>query len=193
MATLVARGVSPVEIFSAVSDEVGRLFGAEAAIARFAVDGSAMVVLGLTQGIPVVSIGTRWALEDFLACTAVYRTGRAARNDHASHRDASGPVADSLRQMNFVSTVAAPIVAEARLWGVMTVSDDRDTLPPDAEERLERFTELVGTAIANAESRSALCRLVEEQAALRRVATQVARGLNPEEILSSASRLTDRS
>jgi hypothetical protein len=53
----------------------------EAAIALFAVDGPAMVGLGLTHGIPVVSIGTRWALEGFLACTAVYRTGRATRND----------------------------------------------------------------------------------------------------------------
>jgi len=156
VATLVARGVRPDEIFSAVSDEVGRLLGAEATIARFDGDGSAMVVVGLSEGVPVVSIGTRCELEDLVASSAVYRTGQPARDDHASHRDASGPVADSLRKMNFVSTVAAPIVVEGRLWGVMTVSDDRATLPPDTEERIERFTDVVGTAIANAESRSAL-------------------------------------
>jgi hypothetical protein len=87
--------------------------------------------------------------------------------------------------MKFVSTVAAPVVVEGRLWGVMTVADDRETLPPDTEERVERFTELVATAIANAESRSALCRLVGEQTALRRVATQVARGLSPAEIFNA--------
>jgi hypothetical protein len=48
-------------------------------------------------------------------------------------------------------------------------------LPADAEARLVSFTELVATAIANADSRAALARLAEEQAALRRVATLVAR------------------
>jgi GAF domain-containing protein len=192
VATLVARGVRPDEIFSAVSDEVGRLLDAEATIARFEGDGSATVVVGLSEGIPEVPIGTRSELEDFVASSAVYRTGRPARDDHASRRDASGPVADSLRRTNFVSTVAAPIVVEGRLWGVMTVADDRATLPPDTEEHIERFTDLVGTAIANAESRSALHRLVEEQAALQRVATQVARGLSPDEIFNAVSNEVSR-
>ena len=113
VATLVARGVSPADVFAAVSDEVGGLFGSEAAVARFEPDGSAMVVVGLTKGIPVVSIGTRWPLEDFLASTTVYRTGRPARNDHTGHRNASGSVAENLRKMDFISTVAAPIVVGA--------------------------------------------------------------------------------
>ena len=49
-------------------------------------------------------------------------------------------------------------------------------LPPDTGERLESFTELVGTAIANAEAQEGLKELVDEQAALRRVATLVAQG-----------------
>src|ERR671918_2346511 len=156
VATLVAGGADPEEIFSAVTDEVGRFFGSEAAIARFEPDGSAMVVVGLTKGIPVVSIGDRWKLENFLASSAVYRTGRPARNDHTGHRDASGEVAESLRRMDFVSTVAAPIVVEGNLWGVMTVSDRHEPLPSDTEERVARFTELVATAIANVESRAEL-------------------------------------
>jgi hypothetical protein len=116
VATLVAGGVSPDELFSAVSIEVGQLFGADAAIARFEPDGSSMIVVGLTPGIPVVSIGTRSELDEFLASTAVYCTGRPARSDHRAlirHRT----VADSLRQMSFVSTVAAPIVVEAGCGG----------------------------------------------------------------------------
>src|ERR671919_191103 len=144
------------EVFAAVTDEVGGLFGSEAAIARYEPDGSAMVVVGLPEGIPVVSIGTRWPLEDFLASTAVYRTGRPARSDHTGHRNASGSVAEDLRTMDFVSTVAAPIVVEGNLWGVMTVSDRRERLPPDTEERVARFTELVATALANANSRAEL-------------------------------------
>ena len=188
VATLVAEGTSADELFSAVTDEVGRLFGAEAAVARFEADGSAMVVVGLTQGIPIVTIGTRWPLEDFLASTAVYRTGRPARSDHTGHRNTSGQVADSLRQMNYVSTVAAPITVEGRLWGVMTVSDQRKPLPPDTEKRVANFTELVATAIADSESRSHLEQLASEQAALRRVATLVAQDVPASELFSAVAR-----
>ena len=187
VATLVAEGTSAGELLGAVTDEVGRLFGAEAAVARFEADGSAMVVVGLTQGIPIVTIGTRWPLEDFLASTAVYRSGRPARSDHTGHRNASGQVADSLRQMNYVSTVAAPITVEGRMWGVMTVSDRRKPLPPHTGERVAKFTELVATAIADSESRSHLEQLASEQAALRRVATLVAQVIPASELFGAVA------
>jgi signal transduction histidine kinase len=199
VATLVARGLRPDEIFSAVSEEVGRLFGGEAGIARYEPDGSAMIVVGLTQGFPAVAIGTRCELEDFLAATAVFRTGRAARSDRAAAHGVSGPVAERLRRTGFVSTVDAPIVVEGSLWGVMTVSHPRESLPAGTEERVEKFTELVATAIANAESRAELAaseararNLAEEQAALRRVATLVARGVLPDELLAAVARESRR-
>jgi signal transduction histidine kinase len=46
-------------------------------------------------------------------------------------------------------------VVEGRLWGAMIVGS-ADELPVDADDRLEKFTELLATAIANAESRSEL-------------------------------------
>ena len=52
---------------------------------------------------------------------------------------------------------------------------------------LASFTELVATAIANTESRAALARLAEEQAALRRVATLVARGVSPGEVFAAVT------
>jgi signal transduction histidine kinase len=53
--------------------------------------------------------------------------------------------------------VAAPISVEGRLWGVMTVgSGQEEPLPPETEARLAAFTELVATAIANAETQTAL-------------------------------------
>jgi hypothetical protein len=60
-------------------------------------------------------------------------------------------------------------------------------LPPDTEERLTNFTELVGTAIANVESREAVVRLADEQSALRRVAMLVARGVPPERLFVAVS------
>jgi signal transduction histidine kinase len=157
VATLVARGVSPDEIFSAVSNEVGRLFDSnQAAVARYERDGSGMVVVGASEGILGVSIGTRWPLEDFLAATAIHRTGRPTRKERSDFEAATGRIGDTLREINAVSSVSAPIVVEGDVWGVMAVSDMHKRMPPDAEERLQKFTELVGTAIANAASRGAL-------------------------------------
>jgi signal transduction histidine kinase/uncharacterized protein YoaH (UPF0181 family) len=196
VATLVARGVRPLEVFSAVSEEVGRVFASPyAGVARFEPDGSGVVILGVSEGIRNIPIGTKWPFEEFLATTAVYRTGRPARNESRDWEDISSPVAEKLRELGLVSTVAAPIVVEGTVWGVITVSDANQHLPPDAEERLAAFTELVATAIANAESRGELAsseararELASEQAALRRVATLVAEGASADELLALVSR-----
>ena len=78
-------------------------------------------------------------------------------------------------ELGVSSSVGCPIVAEGRLWGALAVhSKQSRPLPPDTESRIAQFTDLVGTAIANAESRRTADRLAEEQAALRRLATLVA-------------------
>lgn len=158
VATLVARRISPNELFSAVSNEVGQLFGSDqAAVGRYERDGSGLVFVGLSEGLlPSVPIGTRWPLEDHLAATAVYQTGRPARKDQADYETAKGPISDTLTELHISSVVAAPIVVEDKLWGAIVVIDASERLPPDSEERVAKFTELVATAIANAESRSEL-------------------------------------
>jgi signal transduction histidine kinase len=60
-----------------------------------------------------------------------------------------------LARLGAVSTVSSPIMVEGRLWGAVMVSSKAE-LPVDTEERLEKFTELVSTAIANAEAKSEL-------------------------------------
>jgi signal transduction histidine kinase len=52
--------------------------------------------------------------------------------------------------------MAVPIVVEGSLWGSIATGTERERFPEDAEQRLAEFTELAGTAIANAESRSEL-------------------------------------
>ena len=118
LATLVAQGVRPNEVFSAVSDEVGRLLGSDtAAVVRFEHDPPALVAVGVGQSIPGIPIGTRWELDDGLASTEVYRTGRSARIDAMDRSSLSGPVPESARRLGVVSTVACPIIVEGRLWG----------------------------------------------------------------------------
>jgi signal transduction histidine kinase len=74
------------------------------------------------------------------------------------------------------SSVGSPIVVEGRVWGALFVhAIQTERLPADTESRLLNFTELVGTAMARAQARTEVRRLADEQAALRRVATLVAR------------------
>jgi signal transduction histidine kinase len=155
VATLVAQGVPPVEIFSAVSDEVARLFRAQAAVLRFEHDGPAIVFVGVSKTLELPA-GTRWEFQPGMTSAEVYRTGSSARIDAMDWLSASGPVAGAARRLGIVSTVASPIVGEGRLWGAMTVASTDELLPFGLEGRLEKFTELLATAIANAESRSEL-------------------------------------
>src|SRR3954462_11020285 len=65
-------------------------------------------------------------------------------------------MADVQRAIGAVSIVGAPIVVEGKHWGFVTITDIDKRLPADAETRLEKFAELLGTAIANADSRAEL-------------------------------------
>jgi PAS domain S-box-containing protein len=157
VATLVARGVSPEEIFSAVTNEMGRLFdSSQAYVGRFEPDGATMVIVGVSDGIRGVSTGSRWELEDYMASTRVCRTGRAARVERSDFEHACGPMADLLREIGAFSSVGAPIVVQGQRWGSVTVTDTNKRLPVNAEKRLTKFAELLGTAIANADSRAEL-------------------------------------
>ena len=81
-----------------------------------------------------------------------------------------------------------PISIEGRLWGVMVVAFTHDELlPADTEAQLAGFTELVATTVANAQARGELRGFAEEQAALRRVATLVARAVPPEEVFAAVT------
>jgi signal transduction histidine kinase len=155
VATLVARGVPPAEIFSAVSDEVDRLFRARAAVLRFEHDGPAIVFVGVSETLEL-AVGTRWEFQPGMASAEVYRTGRSARVDATDWASSSGPVGGAARRLRIVSSVGSPVVVEGRLWGAMNVASSDDLLPADVEGRLEKFTALLATAIANAESRSEL-------------------------------------
>ncbi|WP_081685664.1 GAF domain-containing protein [Candidatus Solirubrobacter pratensis] len=185
VATLVAQGVQPAELFSAVSVEVGRLFGSDlAAVSRFDSDPPSSVVVGSAKSTEAIAIGSRSAVDDETSAAQVYRTGRSARSDGEDWATVGDPTAVHALRAGAVSSVSSPIVVEGRLWGAVTVSA-RASLPVDTEERLEKFTELVATAIANAESGEALARLADEQAALRRVATLVAEGASPTAVFNA--------
>jgi signal transduction histidine kinase len=187
VATLVARGAAPEEVFAAVTEEVARLLSAEyAGLGRYESDRTMTIVAGSGRRGDEIPVGRRWGLGGKNINTLVFETGRPARVDR--YADASGPLGAAAREYGASSGVGTPVIVEGRLWGVMaTYSSVEEPLPADTEARLASFTELVATAIANAESRAALARLAVEQAALRRVATLVARGPAPGELFAAVT------
>jgi signal transduction histidine kinase len=85
----------------------------------------------------------------------VVQNGRPARMDR--YVEATGPAAVAARKAGVRSGVGTPVVVAGRLWGVMIAASTLEQpLPPDTEARLATFTDLVATAIANAESRADL-------------------------------------
>ena len=156
VATLVARRASPPQVSSAVAEEVAQRLGAEITkVMRYEPDGTATVVGGWSSAGMDIPIGTRLTVEGSGVAVSVLHTGRPARVERPE--GPPGSVAACFGGLGVTSTVGSPIVVEGRLWGVAIAGSTRpDPLPAGSEDRLLEFTELVATAIANAESRAEL-------------------------------------
>ena len=192
VATLAARESSPVAILGAVTEEVARVLETEAVgMLRFEPDGTATLVAQSQTPWDPPPLGSRFTLEGENVLAWVHRTGQAARMD--DWESATGSLAAMAHVLGVRSSVATPIVVEGRLWGTMIAATSQSTpLPADTESRLGEFTELVATAISNAESREVLTRLADEQAALRRVATLVAQGASAAAVFDAVAAEMER-
>jgi signal transduction histidine kinase len=100
-----------------------------------------------------VRVGERWENFPPTGLTAtVLRTGQAARVDDYRAIPGGEPyLREGLR-----SAVAMPIHVDGRLWGAIAVGSPQASQPPDTEHRMTQFTDLVATAVANAQSRDSL-------------------------------------
>jgi signal transduction histidine kinase len=159
VATLVARGVAPSEVFSVVATELARCLGMHnSCLLRYEHDGSGVLLAaGEDPGWMKVPIGTRVSFEGDNVPAIVYRTGRTTRMDGHRLEQARGFGSAYLRKLGVRSTVGAPIIVGGRLWGVAGIaSTQADRLAPDIEARITDFTELVATAIANAQTHAEL-------------------------------------
>ena len=184
VATLVAAGAPPAEVFEAVSAEVAALIGADgSALTRYEADGTVTAVSGWTTEGGYSYVGRRYELEGTVS-GLIFETGRPGRIEN--YAEAPGEAPEAAREMGWRSSVGAPITVEGRLWGVLAVvSKSEQPLPRDTEQRLAEFAELFATAIANSEAHEQLAQLADEQAALRRVATLVAEGATPHRVFDA--------
>ena len=158
VATLVACAVEPSGLFSAVAKELARCLDVtQANLVRYEADGGSILLAshddrGPTKEMPV---GKQFAYEGENIAAMVYRTGSIARMD--SHEHAAGSAAAYIRTLGLRSGVGVPIIVDGHVWGAAIVGSTRpEPVPPDTEARVGDFTDLVATAIANAETRSQL-------------------------------------
>ena len=109
-------------------------------------------------------------MEGHTVTALVFRTGQPARLD--DHGEGTGPISVDPSAATIRSAVGAPISVDDRPWGVMIAAACDERLPLTVEARLAVFTQLVGTAISNAETKAQLivsrARIVRTADATRR-------------------------
>jgi len=176
VATLVAQGAEPKTVFAAVAVEAARVLGVGAvSLIRYDADTEMFTKIFGTHGerSPVPD-GTTWPVDECPEGALAVRTGRPARVDDWT--SIPGEIAAKHRAGGFGQTVAAPVVVGGAIWGHIAAYGEADEiLLPGCETRLADYTNLMASAIANAQARDELRGLAEQQgAALRRVAMLVA-------------------
>ncbi|GID27595.1 sensor histidine kinase [Paractinoplanes brasiliensis] len=128
LALLIAQGEAPQRVFEAATGEVRRHLGSDtAALIRYELDGSTTELACEGAAEPKVSAGL---------------INRVRETAHSSRLDATA--------------VGVPIVVNGRLWGMFAVGSVEGGLPDDTETRMSDYTELVATAVADAQSRAEL-------------------------------------
>jgi signal transduction histidine kinase len=194
VATLVARGAESSEVFAAVAKEMARcldVIGTE--VIRYDGSDAAVIVASYNElGRRKLEVGERLTLEGDNVAAMVLNTACSARMDN--YEPATGSLAARVRELGIGSVAEAPVMVDGRVWGAALVGTRGRGLPLNIEKRIGDFADLVATAIANAATRAELQAsrdnvgvLGEQQAALRRVATLVARSAAPSEVYAAVA------
>jgi signal transduction histidine kinase/ketosteroid isomerase-like protein len=156
VAELVAHESSAERVFAAVAGEVGTLLGVNSsAVLRFDDDDTLTVLAAWGEPDMARQIGRRLPISGDNTAALVLETGRPARMDDQS--TATGTIAAIVRELGITSTISCPVIVNGRPWGAIAVNSlQPEPLPPDTEQRVAQFTELVATAIANVQARADL-------------------------------------
>ena len=172
VATLVARGTEARTLFDCVCEELGGVLGVESTdMIRFGEGDATVVGTWAKEGSPSFPVGSVIPVDGDTVTGKLRRTGTPQRVD--DYDEVEGELAERLRAAGIRSAAGAPIEVAGRLWGgIMAVSDRAYALPPETEERISDFAELVTAALANADAREELAasraRILESADAARR-------------------------
>jgi signal transduction histidine kinase len=173
VATMVANGTPAPALFERVCEELGDLLAVKSTdMIRYEDEHFATVVGSWTgDDAPAFPVGERIPVEGESVTAKLYLSGRPERVD--DYADVEGELAERLREFGIRSVVGAPICVAGHLWGaVMVTSELPHAFPPETEDRIGSFAELVTAALANVDAREQLAasraRIVEAADAARR-------------------------
>ena len=124
------------------------------AVLRYERDETATIVgRHIRDNIDVFRLGESLPADEHSAVGRVLMTGAPVRIDDWG--GLTGEVAETMLRTGYRSTAAAPIVVARGLWGAVGIASE-DPLPPESEDRLGAFCELVSLAVASAQARADL-------------------------------------
>jgi sugar diacid utilization regulator len=149
LATLVARGVEPSEVFDAVVSEMRHCVSAHTAglwryeskdeIGLLAVDDRSRAPANWPAR-------TRVARDGNTLAAMVQRSGGPARMDN--YDDVAGSLAARVREVGVRAAVGVPVIVDGRVWGLAAVGwADSGPMSADTEARISAFAELIGIAV----------------------------------------------
>jgi len=150
VATLVARGVEPSEVFDAVTKEMCRCVPAEGAGLYRYETGDEITIVAATYH-PAADptkwpVGARTSTAGNTLASMVWRTGGAARMDN--YEDVAGDLATNVRAVGLAAAVGVPVIVDGRVWGLAAVGSAKPgAMPADTEARISGFAELVASAV----------------------------------------------
>jgi signal transduction histidine kinase len=157
VATLVARGADPADVYPVTVTELARGLDVEhVTLVRFESDQSCTVLAAQDRpGRETLRTGERLPLDGESISGRIRRTGATARID--DYESVEGTIADRMRGLGLRSGAGAPVTIDGVPRGALIIGSVRtERMPDGTEERICDFADLVSTAIANAETRAEL-------------------------------------
>jgi len=147
---LVAGGVEPWEVFDAVTREMCRCVGGEAAgLWRYETGDEITIVAAAYHPAAAPAkwpVGTRTPTAGNTLASMVLRSGRPARMD--SYDSVAGLLATRVRAVGIRAAVGVPVIVDGVVWGLAAVGLARPgPMPADTEARISRFAELVASVV----------------------------------------------
>lgn len=185
IATLIAAGAEPIVVFRTIAREAAKVLnGPGIGVFRFDEQAGILTkICGADAGYTVTPDGTTYSAAD--SPVPLSRDAPPPRTDDWTN--IPGAAAARHRALGLGSVLGVPILVGDQLWGYLTAYVAKGETLPDCSPRLAEFTELMAIAIANIAARDELRALADAQGALRRVATLVAQGAEPQAVFQSVA------
>jgi GAF domain-containing protein len=167
VARLVADKAEASAVFDAATNAMGRCIpAAKAGLWRFEASGEITTIGRAAEPARLVTwpVGSRQPVAGSYLGAEVQDTGRPVRVD--SYDDVETSAAARVHQEGIFAAVGVPVLVDGQVWGMAAVGSIRPgPMPPDTEDRIAGFTDLIATALANGDHAERLRQLLDVAAA----------------------------